>query len=84
MGYPIGGKDSQYIVLELHYDNPNFDSGMVDNSGLELFYVHKEPESRAGLLTFGQSVSSAMMIPPRANNYVVNGLCPEQCTEEVR
>ena len=84
MGYPIGGKGSQNIVLELHYDNPNLDSGMVDNFGLELLYVHKEPESRAGLLTFGQLVSSAMTIPPRANNYVTNGSCPQQCTEEVR
>ena len=84
MGYPFGGKGNQYIVMELHYDNPNLDAGMIDNSGLEFFYVNEEPTNRAGLLTFGHQAASNMMIPPHANNYVVNAVCPEQCTKEVR
>ena len=84
MGYPFGGKGNQYIVLEFHYNNPKLDAGMVDNSGLEFFYVSEEPANRAGLLTFGQQAASNMMIPPQASNYVVNAICPEQCSQEVR
>ena len=83
VAYPIGGRGEQYIVLETHYDNPNTIEGMVDNSGLEFFYSHEAPEKRAGLLTLGQLSSSSLIIPPRTDNFVVNALCPEQCTQQV-
>lgn len=82
LGYPIGGNGEQFIVLELHYDNPNMVRGNVDNSGLKFFYTN-EVENRAGLLTIGQQALNTMIIPPRAENFVVNALCPEKCTEKV-
>ena len=57
--------------------------GMVDNSGLEFFYTNQAPENRAGFLTLGQQSLSTLIIPPRADNFVLNALCPEQCTEKV-
>ena len=31
MAYPIGGPGSaRYLVMEMHYDNPDMDSGMLD------------------------------------------------------
>ncbi len=83
VGYPIGGKSEQYIVLEIHYDNPNLNSGVRDSSGIKFLYVSEEPANRAGLLTVGHSANAAMMIPPRAENYVVNAICPGQCTQKV-
>ena len=56
---------------------------MVDNSGLEFFYVNEEPENRAELLTLGQNVGSTMVIPPKADNFVANALCPAECTKKV-
>lgn len=82
IGYPIGGKGEQFLVLELHYDNPHMTRGMLDNSGLEFFYTN-EVENRAGLLVLGQQSLSTLIIPPRADNFVVNALCPEQCTKKV-
>ena len=70
-------------MLEIHYDNPGLDAGNLDSSGLELFYVNEQPAQRAGLLTFGQHSSSSLIIPPTAENFVVNALCPEECTREV-
>ena len=57
--------------------------GNVDNSGLRFFYVNEEPENRAGLLTLGQQAGSNLAIPPKADNFVANALCPGQCTQEV-
>jgi len=48
VGYPFGGKTPQYIVLEVHYDNPNLVAGNLDSSGYEFFYVDEEPTHRAG------------------------------------
>ena len=39
-GYPMnraGG--AKFFMLETHYDNPNLQSGIVDHSGLRLFYT---------------------------------------------
>lgn len=83
VAYPLGGKGQQFIVLELHYDNPRMVQGVIDNSGLEFFYVNEEPENRAGLLTLGQSSTSSLIIPPKADNFIVNALCPGKCTQEV-
>ncbi len=57
--------------------------GVIDNSGFEFFYVNDEPENRAGLLTLGQRISSSLVIPPQADNFVVNALCPGICTQKV-
>ena len=83
MAYPIGGKSHQFLILEVHYDNPKRIEGVVDNSGLKLFYVSDEPEQRAGLLTFGSESSSKLVIPPGADSFVINAMCPSQCTHNV-
>ena len=57
--------------------------GVYDNSGLEFFFTNEPPEKRAGLLTLGQIPSSNLIIPPNADNFVVNAMCSEECTTEV-
>ena len=79
----MGGDSPKYVVLEVHYDNPSLDVGMVDNSGLEFFYVSEEPENRAAFLSIGQISSSNLVIPLKADNFVVNALCPSKCTKKV-
>lgn len=55
----------------------------MDNSGMEFFYTNEAPENRAGLLVLAQQSLSTLVIPPRADNFVVNALYPEQCSEKV-
>ena len=69
--------------MELHYDNPHLVQGMTDNSGFKFFYGSEAPENRAGLLTLGQLSLSSLIIPPKADNFVLNALCPEECTKKV-
>ena len=44
VAYPIGGRGNpQYVILEMHYDNPNEDAGKdvifhtIDNKLLEVY-----------------------------------------------
>lgn len=41
VGLPFGNGngDTKYLILEIHYDNPNGDSGMVDNSSFRMYYT---------------------------------------------
>jgi hypothetical protein len=80
----MGGKGEQFLVLEMHYDNPRMIEGAVDNSGMQFFYTNEAPENRAGLLALAQQSLNTLIIPPNADNFVVNGLTPGQCTEEVQ
>ena len=79
----MGGNSPKYVALQIHYDNPNLDAGMVDNSGLEFFYVSEQPEHRAAVLNIVQLSSNNLVIPPKADNFVVNALCPRECTKKV-
>ena len=84
VAYPIGGENGhKFLVLEIHYDNQQMIEGVVDNSGLEFFYSNEEPLYRAGLLNLGHVSMSSLIIPPGADNYVVNGYCPGTCTDRV-
>ena len=57
---------------------------VIDNSGLEFFYTSIEPLHIAGTLSFGHWVRPSMVIPPKAENFLVEGFCHSSCTEKVR
>ncbi len=83
VAFPIGGPGNpSYVVLEIHYDNPNLDSGVIDSSGMEFFYSDTKPVHRAGIMILGHVVSPTMIIPPKVNDFVVEGLCASDCTQE--
>jgi len=84
VAYPVGGQGNpEFIVLEMHYDNPQVVAGIVDSSGMEFFYTTTPPQQRAGILAVGHLVSNVMIIPPNAENYTVTALCSESCTRSV-
>ena len=58
--------------------------GIADSSGFEFFYTNTEPVHRAGLMSVGYNVTSRMIIPPRTDNFIVEGSCSGTCTESVR
>ena len=60
-----------------------FNTGVIDNSGMRFYYTSIRREHDAGLLSLGNSVSTAMIIPPNATNYTIAGLCTSKCTKKV-
>ncbi len=57
--------------------------GVLDSSGLEFFYSSNPPAVEAGILALGHLVTSNMVIPPKADNYVIESVCPAACTQNV-
>ncbi len=58
-------------------------SDKVDSSGVEFFYTSNATKHRAGVLGVGDSVTPYMVIPPKANEFTIYGMCPSECTQRV-
>jgi len=84
VAYPVGGPGNpEFVVLEMHYDNPQLVSGVVDSSGMEFFYINSPPQHRAGFIAVGHGVRRSMIIPPNAENYTISSVCSGSCTQAV-
>ncbi|EDO44959.1 predicted protein, partial [Nematostella vectensis] len=74
------GHGPRYVVLEIHYDNPQNDLGVYDDSGIRFFFTNKTRQFDAGILWAGWAPISAMVIPPRQEEWTSIGYCPSNCT----
>ncbi|XP_054617093.1 DBH-like monooxygenase protein 2 homolog isoform X3 [Dunckerocampus dactyliophorus] len=77
-GIPIGGGDNgAFYMLQIHYNNPNKESGRTDSSGMRLLYTDQLRQYDVGILTTGVSVSAHTFysIPPRANAFRAYAVC---------
>ena len=86
VGGVIGGASySPYLVLEVHYDNPNRRSDIIDSSGLRIYYQggKSEPLRKydAGIMEIGLEYNAKNSIPPRMPHFHLHGFCLSQCTE---
>jgi len=82
-GYRMGyGKGTfQYIVIEMHFDNPDDFSGIVDSSGVRIHYTDALRKYDAGSMTLGDPYISFPDILPGIERHPVEATCPSQCTE---
>lgn len=80
VGLPVGGPSySPYVMLEVHYNNPQHLAGHVDASGIRIFYTNKLRQVNAGILEIGLEYTDKNSIPP----HVVmehQGYCTSECT----
>lgn len=58
-------------------------SGIVDSSGLRLFYTPRLRSYDAGVIETGVWVSLYHMLPPGMQDYVTEGHCMQECLQEV-
>lgn len=58
-------------------------TGVEDSSGMEFFYSNTPPAHEAAVLPLGHTVTPTMIIPPNTENYVIEGICPGKCTDQV-
>lgn len=83
VGLSIGSStDPKYVLMEVHYDNPTFQEGLSDSSGLRLFYTSHLRKHDAGVLETGVWVSLHHMIPPGMPSFHSEGHCTMECLEE--
>jgi len=79
MGYGQG--TFQYIVIEMHFDNPEDLAGIVDNSGVRIHYTSELRKYDAGSMTLGDPYIGFPDILPGIAAHPVEATCPSQCTE---
>ncbi|RVE55850.1 hypothetical protein OJAV_G00230240 [Oryzias javanicus] len=77
-GIPVGGADNNILYrLEIHYNNPQQKAGIVDSSGLRLYYTDQLRQHDVGILNTGMLpiLPVQYTIPPNASDFHSYGLC---------
>lgn len=65
-GLSIGGADfNPYVMLEVHYNNPELHQGVVDSSGIRFVLTESLRKYDAGVIELGLEYTDKMAIPPR-------------------
>ena len=82
-GYRFNPSDKpRYLLFEMHYDNPELKSDIIDNSGVRLYYTEKLRTHDLGVLELGiQGVPLALHIPPKSSKIMYEATCYSKCTE---
>ncbi len=80
VGIPI--YPNEYYLLQMHYDNPQVNSGIQVNHALEIFYTENLRKHDAAMLTFGELTPAApsIMVPPNSLAHQIYGHCGSGCT----
>lgn len=82
-------KSTSEMRAPLHVLKPDCNSllfsllAMTDSSGIVFTYISTPREHNAGILYLGHFLNQNMVIPPRAANYTVLGICSGACTGKV-
>ncbi|XP_052441790.1 DBH-like monooxygenase protein 1 homolog [Carassius gibelio] len=83
VGMSIGTSiDPVYVQMEIHFDNPSIQRGIVDSSGLRLYYSPSLRRYDAGVIETGVWVSLYHMLPPGMQDYITEGHCTQECLQE--
>eukprot|EP00980_Cylindrotheca_fusiformis_P006235 scaffold1334_cov123-Cylindrotheca_fusiformis.AAC.5 len=58
VGVPLGEKSGGFrsYMLETHYNNPNLDEGVIDSSGVRIYYTTKTRKHDMGVLSLGDAI----------------------------
>ena len=80
VGITMGDGGARHVLMEIHIDNPTGRSGIVDSSGLRLWYTDELREQDAGIMAIGRAIDS-ILLPPDQDDIIVTGYCPQECTE---
>ncbi|KAL1254708.1 hypothetical protein QQF64_016937 [Cirrhinus molitorella] len=83
VGMSIGTSiDPVYVQMEIHFDNPSLQKGIVDSSGLRLYYSPSLRRYDAGVIETGVWVSLYHMLPPGIQDFITEGHCTQECLQE--
>ncbi|XP_074654945.1 dopamine beta-hydroxylase-like isoform X2 [Tubulanus polymorphus] len=81
VGVPIGGDEmSRYVVVQVHFNNPDRVAGQIDSSGIRFYVSDEERQYEAGIMELGLEYTPKNSIPPRMNAFTLTGDCISECT----
>jgi len=81
-GYPIGDSGQQeYLMFELHIDNPSLEKNVTFETGIDIFYTSNIRKDDASVFGVGHTVNHFQTIPPKTSSYINVGHCSSECTK---
>ncbi|XP_046542987.1 dopamine beta-hydroxylase-like [Haliotis rubra] len=81
-GSPVGGTDSSpYVLLEIHYNNPEHIQGIVDSSGIRFYVTRQLRQYDSGIMELGLEYTDKMALPPGLPSVSLSGFCVQTCTQ---
>ena len=84
VGFPIGDSGSDtFLLLNIHYDNPEQIAGVVDSSGLEFYYTESYRKYEAFTMGVGAAFDNRMFVPPKQSQFHLSGHCHTKCFKDV-
>jgi len=82
VGLPMGSKgEPRFFLMEVHYDNPERRSDIVDNSGIRLHLTPHVRQHDAGILLTATKTGKNMVIPP-GGPWLEQGYCAPECIDK--
>ncbi|KAM6144563.1 putative DBH-like monooxygenase protein 2 [Phoenicopterus ruber ruber] len=75
--------DPQYVRLEIHYSNFDLLAGLIDSSGVRIYYTPELRKYDVGVLQTGIFTFPVHFIPPGAESYRSYGLCNSSQFDEM-
>lgn len=83
-GFPLADSpETTYMMLKIHYDNPELVEDIVDSSGYRLYVTDQLRKYDASILEVGSVPDYRLFIPPGLSNLVMSGHCDPRCLEDV-
>uniref|UniRef100_A0A914WCD3 DOMON domain-containing protein n=1 Tax=Plectus sambesii TaxID=2011161 RepID=A0A914WCD3_9BILA len=74
----------RFVLIEMHYDNPDLMPGITDSSAFRFYMTEKLRPIETGRLTMGQLVSPVQLaIPPKQQRFTAYVYCPGKCTSRI-
>lgn len=78
IGGPLGENGFKSFQLEIHYDNPWLETGVIDSSGVRLYFTSKKREYDMGVLMLGDPLIGlfGQNVGPATHQFD----CPSSCS----
>jgi len=76
-GVEIGSVGRTYVAMQIHYNNPNNVTGLIDASGVNIYRTNMIRATKSGMFAFG---TVNFTLPPQVLQYTVSGSCPGSVT----
>lgn len=82
VGFPIGENgQSQYYMMEVHYDNPKELKGVTFDTGVRTYYTPNLREEDAGIMILGHITNPSLLVPPQTSDLIVAGHLSPECSK---
>lgn len=83
-GFKLGGNSTyRSAYIQLHYNNPNHDTDIYDNSTVRFTFTKTPRQYEAGVVIIGDNKFTLDPIPPQQEKVHYEMTCPSSCTQQL-